>query len=162
MSQNMRYYLKVPANFITIQILPAKVGRPMLNFGRPIVKCTPKDSPDRIDSRWAGCCAHATGNEGRLARPPPAGAMPALGGCCDAPPGADSPPAFGGQQASTQPAAEHSAPAVPPGGVAAGMAAGAAGAGAAAGAAGDEYIAHITAAVKVALPRRIVELHRQV
>ena len=42
MSQNMRYYLKVLANFILIQILPAKVGRPMLNFGRPIVKCTPK------------------------------------------------------------------------------------------------------------------------
>ena len=42
MSHNMRYYLKVPANFIPIQILPAKVGRPMLNFGRPIVKCTPK------------------------------------------------------------------------------------------------------------------------
>ena len=41
MSQNMRYYLKVPANFIPIRILPAKVGRPMLNFGRPIVKCTP-------------------------------------------------------------------------------------------------------------------------
>ena len=41
MSQNMRYYLKVLANFIPIQILPAKVGRPMLNFGRPIVKCTP-------------------------------------------------------------------------------------------------------------------------
>ena len=38
MSQNMRYYLKVPANFIPIQILPAKVGRPMLNFGRPIVR----------------------------------------------------------------------------------------------------------------------------
>ena len=41
MSQNMLYYLKVPANFIPIQILPDKVGRPMLNFGRSIVKCTP-------------------------------------------------------------------------------------------------------------------------